>query len=95
MIKPLGIGLCFNAVAIAISLFTMGAGHGTNVFASIVLPWSMLLGYAQFESGVLLASSLVQYPLYAVLVRSKPALALPIVLIHLGAVAGALAHSAA
>lgn len=95
MIKSLLIGLALSVAAVFVSLFTMGAGHGTNVPASILLPWSMLLAYAQFDSGVVLLSSLIQFPLYAVLVRRKRVLALPLAIIHFGAVAGALARSAA
>jgi len=44
-----------------VSLFTMGAGHGTNVPASVLFPWSMLLAYAGFNNGALLVTSLAQF----------------------------------
>lgn len=68
--------------------FQYGAGHGTNVLPSILLPWSILLAYAQLDSWILLLSSPIQFPLYAGLVCYKRALALPLALIHFGAAVG-------
>jgi hypothetical protein len=55
-----------GVVAIFVSLFASGAGHGTNVPAYILLPWTMLLGL-QVDQGTLLIVSLAQFPLYAAL----------------------------
>jgi hypothetical protein len=91
----LAIGLLLSVSAIFVSLFSMGAGHGKNVLPSILLPWSMLLAYAQLDSWILMLGSPIQFPLYAGLVCYKRALALPLALIHFGAAVGALARSAA
>lgn len=92
IIKLLAIGLVLSVASIFVSLLAMGARHGTNVPASILLPWSALLAYAQVENWALLLSALTQFPLYAALVCSKRVLALPLAVIHFGAAVGALAR---
>ena len=55
----------------------------------------MLLAYAGFNNGMLLVSSLAQFPLYALLLRQKRIFAILLAALHIGAVAGALVRSAA
>jgi hypothetical protein len=54
-----------SAGATFISILTMGAGHGTNLPAYIMVPWAMILLIAdQTGTSMVLVAMLAQYPIY-------------------------------
>ncbi|WP_192255357.1 hypothetical protein [Mesorhizobium silamurunense] len=75
-----GAGIGFGAFVITI--FTMGAGHGTNVPGFILIPWTMLLMLAGAGISTFLLSACAQFAIYIALIRFRPLLALPIGIVH-------------
>lgn len=69
-------------VAAFVSLLAAGAGHGTNVPAYLLVPWTMLLASSQTDSIMLLALSVAPFPLYAALAAWRRWLVAPIAFGH-------------
>lgn len=91
MVRTQVFAFAFSLAAILVSLFAVGAGHGTNLPAYFLLPWTMCLAMARFDNIVLLLTALAQFPLYAALICHKRLLAIPLAAAHLVA---ALTHVA-
>lgn len=83
MTRALVLAFALSLAAILVSLFTMGAGHGTNLPAYVLLPWTMGLAMARFDNVILLLSALAQFPLYAALIGYERLLAIPVSAAHL------------
>ncbi|OBQ94601.1 MAG: hypothetical protein E5V67_25495 [Mesorhizobium sp.] len=85
MLKTIAAGLGLGLVGFLIALFTMGAGHGTNVPGFVVVPWMMLLMMAGAGALPGLLAACAQFTIYILLIRCKPLLALPIGIVHCAA----------
>ena len=82
MLKLIAAGAGLGIVGFLIAIFTIGAGHGTNVPGFIVVPWMMLLMMAGIGAVPGVFSACAQFTIYILLIRSKPLLALPIGIVH-------------
>ncbi len=84
-------GLVAGVIATLIAIFTMGAGHGSNVPGCFVVPW-MVLAFRMPLAGnfVWMAAGIVPYAIYAALIGYRRRLVVPVIVVHGAAVAAAL-----
>lgn len=82
MLKIIAAGVGLGLVGFLVAIFTMGAGHGTNVPGFIVVPWVMLLMMAGAGALPGLLSACAQFTIYVALIRFRPLLVLPIGILH-------------
>jgi hypothetical protein len=83
-------GAVLGLIAMLVAVIAMGAGHGTNVPGCILVPWAMLALFAREGNALIFALGFIQYPVYAALVGYRRVMAIPVLLVHIAAVAGVL-----
>ncbi|RUU13044.1 hypothetical protein EOD23_05675 [Mesorhizobium sp. USDA-HM6] len=93
MLKTIAAGVGLGLVGFLIAIFTMGAGHGTNVPGFIVVPWMMLLMMVGVGAVPGVLSACAQFSIYIALIRFRPLLALPIGIVHCAAAVWAMARN--
>ncbi|WP_056107338.1 MULTISPECIES: hypothetical protein [unclassified Mesorhizobium] len=87
----IGAGAVIGMVAALVGIGAMAGGHGIYLPAHILIPWLMLiLPTAAVPGSALVVATLPPYPIYGALIAYKRIWAIPVVVLHILAIAASL-----
>ena len=73
---PFGVSLVATPIALLLGLFSAGAGHGNYIIATLLFPFTVLgfvlsagppYGDSEPKDTILIASAIIQFPIYGLL----------------------------